>query len=52
MHSNVTSKNVSWLRFSWTTLYMLLFIHYFLKLFVCHFAVSKAALLSISHFIL
>ena len=21
MHSNVTSKNVSWLHFSWTTLY-------------------------------
>jgi len=22
MHSNVTSKNVSWLHFSWTTLYI------------------------------
>jgi len=27
MHSNVTSKNVSWLHFSWTTLYVVVTRH-------------------------
>ena len=41
--NNVTSKNVSWLHFSWATLYFIYFHKMFLYGWVCDFQVSKVA---------